>query len=151
VILRPDPTRRPGEVEIEASVSADHAAAVQAPGEETTTRVFEVPVVRAPAIVLTVQEPGAAVRRVPVTGRPMGIGRAPECEIVLKDSRVSRRHARLAPRDGVLVLTDLGSTNGTRVNGHRVTEVVLGAGDRVQVGETSLVVETAGAAANARP
>jgi pSer/pThr/pTyr-binding forkhead associated (FHA) protein len=46
----------------------------------------------------------------------------------------------------VLVLTDLGSTNGTRVNGNRVTEVVLGAGDRVQIGETSLVIETAAAA-----
>jgi pSer/pThr/pTyr-binding forkhead associated (FHA) protein len=69
---------------------------------------------------------------------------------VLRDSRVSRRHARLTARDGVLVLTDLGSTNGTRVNGHRVTEVVLGAGDRVQIGETSLVVEAAGAGAEAR-
>ena len=59
----------------------------------------------------------------------MRIGRAPECELVLKDNRVSRRHARLAARDGVLILTDLGSTNGTRVNGNRVTEVVLGAGD----------------------
>ena len=78
-----------------------------------------------------------------MTGAPVRIGRAPECELVLKDNRVSRRHARLAARDGVLVLTDLGSTNGTRVNGNRVTEVVLGAGDRVQIGETSLVVETA--------
>ena len=62
---------------------------------------------------------------------------------MLSDSRVSRRHARLTARDGVLVLTDLGSTNGTRVNGHRVTEMVLGAGDRIQIGETSLVVEAA--------
>jgi pSer/pThr/pTyr-binding forkhead associated (FHA) protein len=46
----------------------------------------------------------------------------------------------------VLILTDLDSTNGTRVNGHRVTEVVLGAGDRVQIGETSLVIETAATA-----
>jgi pSer/pThr/pTyr-binding forkhead associated (FHA) protein len=45
-------------------------------------------------------------------------------------------------RGGVLVLTDLGSTNGTRVNGHRVTEVVLGAGDRIQVGDTTIVVGT---------
>ncbi len=91
------------------------------------------------------------MRRIPMTGAPMRIGRAPECELVLKDNRVSRRHARLAARDGVLVLTDLGSTNGTRVNGNRVTEVVLGAGDRIQIGETSLVVETTGAEAEARP
>jgi len=86
-----------------------------------------------------------------VSGTPIRIGRAPECELVLKDSRVSRRHARLHARDGVLVLTDLGSTNGTLVNGHRVTELVLGAGDRIQIGETSLVVEAAPAGAGARP
>ena len=115
------------------------------------TRVFEVPVVRAPEIVH--RGPRARPRRRAAcrsTGAPIRIGRAPECELVLKDSRVSRRHARLHARDGVLVLTDLGSTNGTRVNGHRVTEVVLGAGDRIQIGETSLVVEAAPAGAGAR-
>lgn len=148
VTLRPDPDRRPGEVEIDTAVSPAQELDVQ-PGGDNSTRVFEVPVVRAPAITLEIREPGRGSRRVPMTGVPMRIGRAPECELVLKDNRVSRRHARLAPRDGVLILTDLGSTNGTRVNGHRVTEVVLGAGDRVQIGETSLVVETAGADAEA--
>jgi hypothetical protein len=150
VTLRPDPRRRPGEVEIETAVSPASEPVVE-PGVEAGTRVFEVPVVRAPSITLDVREPGRAMRRVPMTGAPLRIGRAPECELVLKDNRVSRRHARLAARDGVLVLTDLGSTNGTRVNGNRVTEVVLGAGDTVQIGETSLVVETAGAEAEARP
>jgi pSer/pThr/pTyr-binding forkhead associated (FHA) protein len=51
----------------------------------------------------------------------------------------------------VLVLTDLGSTNGTRVNGHRVSEVVLGAGDRILVGETTLTIERAIAETGARP
>ena len=150
VTLRPDPRRRLGEVEIETAVSPAPEA-THDEGSEGGTRVFEVPVVRAPAITLAVHEPGRAARRVPMTGGPVRIGRAPECELVLKDNRVSRRHARLAARDGVLILTDLGSTNGTRVNGNRVTEVVLGAGDRVQIGETSLVVETAGAEAEARP
>jgi hypothetical protein len=142
VTLRPDPGRRPGEVEIETLVSPAPDVTLDA-GSDSGTRVFEVPVVRAPAITIEVREPGRAMRRIPMTGAPMRIGRAPECELVLKDNRASRRHARLAARDGVLILTDLGSTNGTRVNGHRVTEVVLGAGDRVQIGETSLVVETA--------
>jgi pSer/pThr/pTyr-binding forkhead associated (FHA) protein len=69
----------------------------------------------------------------------------------LRDSRASRRHARLVARDGVLVLTDLASTNGTRVNGHRISEVVLGAGDRIQIGETSLVVEAGTSAGPAAP
>jgi FHA domain-containing protein len=150
VTLRPDPGRRPGEVEIETALSPV-LEPVTGPGIDAGTRVFEVPVVRAPAITLDIREPGRAARRVPMTGAPMRIGRAPECELVLSDNRVSRRHARLAARDGVLILTDLGSTNGTRVNGHRVTEVVLGAGDRVQIGETSLVVGTADAADAAEP
>ena len=85
------------------------------------------------------------------SGAPIRIGRAPECELVLRDSRVSRRHARLFARDGVLILTDLGSTNGTLVNGNRITEVALGAGDRIQIGESSLVVEAAPTGAGARP
>jgi hypothetical protein len=149
VTLRPDPRRRLGEVEIETAVSPAPEPPLDA-ASESGTRVFEVPIVRAPAISLEVREPGRAMRRVPMTGAPMRIGRAPECELVLKDNRASRRHARLAARDGVLVLTDLGSTNGTRVNGNRVTEVVLGAGDRVQIGETSLVVETTGGSAAAQ-
>ena len=150
VTLRPDPRLRPGEVEVETVVSPAAEAPAGADAAEGGTRVFEVPVVRAPEIVLDVREPGRAARRVPVAGGQIRIGRAPECELVLRDSRVSRRHARLMGRDGVLVLTDLGSTNGTRVNGHRITEVVLGAGDRVQIGETSLVVEAVGAGAEAR-
>jgi hypothetical protein len=150
VTLRPDPRRRPGEVEVETLVSPIAASPVRSEGAESGTRVFEVPVVRSPEIVLEVRESGGAARRVPVTGAPMTIGRAPECELTLRDTRVSRRHARLTARDGVIVLTDLGSTNGTRVNGHRITEMVLGAGDRVQVGDTNLVVEAAGAGADAR-
>ena len=141
VTLQPDPTLRLGDVEVDASVSP-----VADAGDELAeggTRVFEVPVVEAPQIVIDVREPGRSARRVAVSGAPMRIGRASECELVLKDSRVSRRHARLHARGGVLVLTDLGSTNGTRVNGHRVTEVVLGAGDQIQIGDTSIVVDAA--------
>ena len=60
---------------------------------------------------------------------------------MLADARVSRHHARLQTRRGTLVFTDLGSTNGSRVNGVRVDECALGTGDRVQVGDTILLVE----------
>ena len=49
---------------------------------------------------------------------------------------MSRHHGRIAGRRGTLVYTDLGSTNGSRVNGVPVTEVVLGVGDRIEVGDT---------------
>jgi two-component system, NtrC family, response regulator AtoC len=70
------------------------------------------------------------------------IGRALECEIVVESSRVSRRQAILRLTGGRVVLRDLGSRNGTRVNGAVVQseERVLSGGDVVQVGPASIVV-----------
>jgi hypothetical protein len=65
------------------------------------------------------------------------IGRSRECDIVLSDSNVSRRHAELRPRGDGWTVTDLGSTNGVRVNGRdlRPNEPQpLQPGDRVDVG-----------------
>jgi pSer/pThr/pTyr-binding forkhead associated (FHA) protein len=90
--------------------------------------------------VLEVREPNQAPRTVAVSARPLRIGRATDSDLVLRDGRVSRQHARLHGRDGVLVLTDLGSTNGTRVNGQRIREVVLGAGDQIGMGDSVLVL-----------
>jgi len=136
VSIRPDGAVVRGEVDIRASISEP---ATVAPAPDAGTRVFEVPVPRSPRASLHVREPGRLSRDVVVTG-PMRIGRANECEVAVRDPRVSRQHARLHARDGHLVLTDLGSTNGTRVNGQRIREVVLGDGDRILVGETEIVV-----------
>lgn len=63
------------------------------------------------------------------------IGRAPGCGIVVADPVVSREHCRVwSDAQGRVVLSDLGSLNGTIVNGQRVSEVVLVEGDKVQVG-----------------
>lgn len=77
------------------------------------------------------------------------IGRSPSCEIPLpEDDQMSRRHARFFVRDGRVHLADLGSRNGTSLNGERISgEVVLHPGDRVQVGKTTVLVEPPGAAA----
>jgi hypothetical protein len=65
------------------------------------------------------------------------IGRAPGCGVRVDDAYTSNLHARLFRRDGSLWLEDLGSTNGTWVNGERVDEPVkLGRGDLLQVGGT---------------
>ncbi|MDY7230645.1 sigma 54-interacting transcriptional regulator [Hyalangium rubrum] len=70
------------------------------------------------------------------------LGRSPSCEIQLDDDKVSRRHARVFLRQGQAWLSDLGSRNGTLVNGERVEgEALLLPGDRVQVGETIAVYE----------
>jgi hypothetical protein len=80
-------------------------------------------------------------RRVQIGTEPLVIGRLPECGVVLADSNVSRRHAELRRAGDSVVLTDLGSTNGTRVNGAPIRERVLASGDEVSVGSTRLIFE----------
>ena len=78
-------------------------------------------------------------RRVAVTeGDPVTIGRLPECDIVLADPDVSRRHAEIRVTEGAVTVCDLGSLNGTRRNGRGVPPAPgateLRDGDQVQVG-----------------
>jgi hypothetical protein len=80
-------------------------------------------------------------KRVPVGTEPLVIGRLPDCGVVLQDSNVSRRHAELRRNGDAIVVTDLGSTNGTRVNGAPIREHFLVSGDEVSVGSTRLVFE----------
>jgi len=67
-------------------------------------------------------------------------GRGPDADIFLGDVTVSRRHARFHVDDGGLVVEDLGSTNGTYVNGVRVERAGLGPSDEVYIGKFHLVV-----------
>jgi hypothetical protein len=130
-----------------SSAPADDAMAdplVDEP-DPSVTRVYSIPRPRTPRAVLRVSDPDGAVREVVVEGGNLTIGRATDNDLVAIDGRVSRHHGRIVGRRGTLVYEDLGSTNGSRVNGEPVTEVVLGVGDRLEVGDTTLVVEVAGA------
>lgn len=70
------------------------------------------------------------------------IGRQDGNTIVLDDGRLSRQHARIDLGPGGLTLTDLGSANGTRINGQRVSGTQpLRTGDQLQLGETTIVIE----------
>jgi hypothetical protein len=69
------------------------------------------------------------------------LGRLPECDITLVDPNVSRRHAEIQPRGDGFVLVDLGSTNGSRVNGVRITERELRDGDEVSFGNIRLTFQ----------
>jgi len=87
-------------------------------------------------VVLTVDD-----RKVALTRSETIIGRALDCDVVLGDRSVSRTHASITLRDGGPVLRDLGSRNGTWVNGLRVgNDRHLRQGDRLRVGCYSLVV-----------
>jgi hypothetical protein len=69
------------------------------------------------------------------------VGRHHTCDVVIDDLTVSRRHARLAFRDGRWILRDLESKNGTTVNGLRVGRCELRPGDRVLLGDHQLLVD----------
>jgi DNA-binding NtrC family response regulator len=85
---------------------------------------------------------GATVTVDDVAPSPVLIGSSPVCALRLDDRQVSRRHAAIEVVGGMLHLTDLRSTNGTRVNGLRVREVFLTGGETIQIGETILSVES---------
>ena len=77
----------------------------------------------------------------PLDGAVTTIGRSSECTIVLTDPNVSRRHAEIRRIGDGYSLVDLGSTNGTEVNGQRIAETALMNGDVIGVGETRLTFE----------
>lgn len=72
---------------------------------------------------------------------PVVFGRMPECDITLNDTNVSRRHAEIRATGDTFVLVDLGSTNGSKVNGIRVAERELADGDELTFGNIRLVFQ----------
>lgn len=104
------------------------------------------------AIVSEVQEgpsglPAASIvlgdgERVVIGPEPMTIGRLPESSITVNDPNASRRHAELRRVGNDVILVDLSSTNGTRVNGAAVRERTLADGDEIVIGTTALRFET---------
>ncbi len=92
--------------------------------------------VRATLLVIQGVEPGL---RVDVDEAPVGLGRGPQNELRLLDTEASRTHARIVLKDGHFTLTDLGSSNGTFVNGRVVRSHTLLDGDQIQIGRSVLL------------
>ncbi|MCL2393858.1 MAG: DUF3662 and FHA domain-containing protein [Acidimicrobiaceae bacterium] len=85
-------------------------------------------------------------RRIALGNNPVTMGRLPECQVVVGDPNVSRRHAEIRPsdRDSGWEVVDLGSTNGTRLNGSLLrAPTVLKPGDQVTLGATTITFESA--------
>ena len=89
--------------------------------------------------VLTTVESGPDRRRIPLGRGKMSVGRASQCDISLDDASVSRHHADIEKRDGVYVLSDRQSRNGTFVNGVAVVFRQLADNDRIAFGKVELV------------
>jgi hypothetical protein len=92
----------------------------------------------------------------PLASKAMLIGRAAECDIVLGGAAVSRQHARITRKNGRCLVQDLGSTNGTLVNGKRIKQAEIAPGDELQVGDHRLRLagpgqETSGSEIVVRP
>lgn len=79
--------------------------------------------------------------RLPIGDDPLTIGRMPDCDVVLEDRNVSRRHAEVRRVPGGFAVVDLDSTNGTKVNGAGVKERRLEDGDEIVVGASVLRFE----------
>ena len=77
--------------------------------------------------------------------KPVRLGRSPDNDVILRDPATSGHHARLERRGDVFWVVDLGSTNGTFVNGESVQERQLNNGDRLTVGQNSVHFSLIGA------
>jgi len=80
-------------------------------------------------------------KRTVVSGDPFVIGRSRECDLVLDDPNVSRRHAELRREDSGWAVVDLGSTNGIKLNGKRSRGGRLNPGDEITLGLSRLTFE----------
>ena len=116
-----DQDLRKGDLDVEASL---------AQGEQKVE-----PMAPGPRFALLIHDE-SGVRQVNLDKGQATIGRLPECEVPLADKGASRRHAQVRIQDGAATLTDLGSTNGTKLNGQQVQSRPLEDGDRITIGTT---------------
>ncbi len=132
-------------VEPEGAIAA--AAARPAPVESGQTMIYKA---RAPVETQAVSPAELGVEREVVTltvdgtehaisQRTVTLGRSRECDIRVDDANVSRRHAQVRQEGATYWLVDLDSTNGTELNGRRVTRAKLSDGDRIGLGGAELV------------
>jgi pSer/pThr/pTyr-binding forkhead associated (FHA) protein len=86
---------------------------------------------------------GRVAVQAPIAGHPLTIGRAPDCDLCLPSTAVSRKHASVyVQQDGVIVVTDEGSANGVKVDGHYISGPTrIGLGNTIQISDYLISVE----------
>jgi len=113
----------------------------------TLTSVDQGRSLRLPNLRLTVTFPDGKSASAMLGLSPLVLGQSPECDLVVADPKVSRRHCELRLGEDGVVLTDLESRNGTFVREVRVVEAFLAPGIAATIGDSTLVVQPAGGAA----
>lgn len=141
-----------GQFKVESSLAADKGSPVPAmstrePDEANpgATRALSLStaerlgVSKSGAELVELDDSGEPRESISITRTPIVVGRLSSVDVVLSDPNVSRRHAEIR-RDGpAWVLVDLGSTNGTYVNGRQVSEHSLDDGDRLSFGSSEML------------
>jgi hypothetical protein len=145
-IMADNGTRR-GEVRVAANVVDEagerHREAQPMPAS-SDTMVFDRPASaeRAPESArrayLLVSTRGAAPVQFDLGGSLISLGRASDNDVIVDDPMVSRHHCQLKLQHGAYSFADLGSRNGSLVNGQQVSEIALGPGDRIRIGDTEI-------------
>ncbi|MDQ3981872.1 MAG: DUF3662 and FHA domain-containing protein [Actinomycetota bacterium] len=143
-----------GELKVEASLTADpdapprvytrepradDASSTRAVASDTADRLG---LAASGARLVVIDDSGADSETISITKDPVVIGRMSTNDVVLSDPNVSRRHAELRRAGDRWLLVDLGSTNGTTVNGKLAREHELDHGDRLMFGSTKIRFET---------
>ncbi|MFN2483861.1 MAG: FhaA domain-containing protein [Candidatus Limnocylindria bacterium] len=153
-IVSDDATRR-GEIRISATLVDDRAVSQRSDDGQplsSDTRVFAAPSpppppqpgLAAPRPYLIVHREAAPPLRFDLGGPLISIGRGAENDLILDDAQVSRHHCQLKLQQGAYSLTDMGSTNGSYVNGQRISEIALGPGDIIELGGTRIEFQVRG-------
>jgi hypothetical protein len=100
-----------------------------------------------PVATLVVRQGAQAGMSFPLAGNQIVIGREEGVDVILQDAESSRRHSRITWQGSQFIIEDMGSTNGTFVNGVQITSPqLLNSGDSIGIGQTALVFQVTGGA-----
>jgi hypothetical protein len=144
-ILSDDDTRR-GEIRVAANVVDERGDRIQeaaAMPANSDTMVFQRPASdeapdSARRAYLLVSTRGSRPVQFDLGGHMIGIGRASDNDVIVDDPMVSRHHCQLRLQHGAYGFADLGSRNGSTVNGQAVSQIALGPGDVIRIGDTEI-------------
>ena len=135
VVLERDDSLKRGDLELETELTEATGAPAPTAGGGNPSSATRGPV-------LALVQDGTTIQEFPLERDTAVIGRMAGSEIELPDPGASRRHAEVRRRGDGFVLVDLGSTNGTLVNGSEVSEHPLADGDRITIGHSTLEFRT---------